>query len=62
MATIGEFGTAAKKKEEGFIGIGVVTGTEESVLEQFFSDNVVLVKGCVLSGTDQHDFFVMVKL
>ena len=62
MATISEFGTAEIKKQEGFTGIGVVTGTEEEVLNQFFSDNVSLVKGCNLAGSDRFDFFVMVKL
>ena len=50
MATISEFGTAEIKKQEGFIGIGVVTGTEEEVLDQFFSDKVSLVKGCNIAA------------
>lgn len=62
MATISEFGTAAIKKQEGFVGVGTVTGTEEEVLDQFFSDKVSLVKGSNIAGSDRFDFLVMVKL
>ena len=60
MATICDFGTAPEQKAEGFKGIGTVRGTETEVLEQFFSDDVRLVK----SGEVWHEvfeFYVMVK-
>jgi len=60
MSKICDFGTAPEQKAEGFKGIGTVRGTETEVLEQFFSDDVRLVK----SGEVWHEvfeFYVMVK-
>lgn len=63
MATICDFGTAPEQKAEGFKGIGVVTGTDEEVLNQFFADSVRLVRGACLNGSNpkRFEFFVMCK-
>jgi len=60
MATICDFGTAPEQKAGGFKGIGTVRGTDKQVLEQFFSDDVRLVRGGEFSNGD-HEFFVMVR-
>jgi hypothetical protein len=59
MAILCEFGTAPEQKKEGFKGIGTVRGTDEQVLEQFFSDDVRLVRGGKFPNGD-YEFFVMV--
>ncbi|MHB8977506.1 MAG: hypothetical protein ACYDAI_12615 [Trichloromonadaceae bacterium] len=60
MAIICEFGTAPAQKEEGFRGIGTASGDDETVLKQFFGDDVRLVRGGQYeSGV--FEFFVMVK-
>jgi len=62
MAKISGFGTAPERKAEGYFGIGTVTGTDQEVLSQFFSDSVCLVRGCESANeADRFDFFVMVK-
>lgn len=62
MAQICGFGTAPEQKKEGFRGIGTVSGTDEDVLTQFFSDEVRLVRGGELaSSPGRFEFFVMVK-
>ncbi len=59
MATISEFGTAQALKQEGFRGIGIVIGTDEEVLGQFFGENVRLVRGTQEPG-GLYEYFVMV--
>ena len=62
MSQMCEFGTAPDQKKEGFKGIGVVKGTEQEVLDQFFSDDVRLVKGGNIgTSNDIFEFFVMVR-
>jgi len=61
MAKIRDFGTVNEQKENGYKGIGVVEGTESEVLNQFFSDSVILVKGARVHNTDKFEFYVMVK-
>lgn len=62
MAILGEFGTAAQKQAEGYIALGTIQGSEDTVLKQFYSDAVCLVCGAMLSGTeDEHEYLVMVK-
>lgn len=60
MASIVEFGTAGTLQEFGYQGIGVVTGTDSEVLDQFFSDRVCLVRGAQYCNEDCYEFFVMV--
>ena len=60
MSKICDFGTAPEQKAEGFKGIGTVRGTESDVLDQFFSDDVRLVKGGEV-GHEVFEFYVMVK-
>lgn len=60
MAEICEFGTANEQKKDGFVGIGTVIGTAESVLGQFFSGDVKLVRGRCIDD-DTFEFFVMVR-
>lgn len=62
MATICEFGTAPEQKAKGFKGIGIIHGTVNEVLNQFYSDDVRLVKGGNINGSDGiYEFFVMVR-
>ena len=41
MAKICEFGTAPQQAADGYVGIGIITGTEQAVLEYFDSQDVI---------------------
>ncbi len=61
MAEICEFGTAPEQVNDGYKGIGVIYDTDEGALEKFFSDDVRLVKGAAISGSNKFEYFVMTK-
>lgn len=61
MARNCEFSTAQDLKEQGYEGIGMICDTENGVLTSLFSDDVRLVKGTLINGSDKFEFFVMIK-
>ena len=57
------FGTAPKQKQEGYRSLGIVVqGTDQGVSHTFEkTGDVRLVRSVSIHGTDEHEFFVMIK-
>lgn len=64
MAIIGDFGSAPDYQKQGYRGQGyVVHGTEAEVLKIFRANDVVLVKGAAVVGTEaEHEFYPMLRV
>ncbi|WP_199438373.1 hypothetical protein [Vibrio owensii] len=58
-----ESGTAPKQTQKGYRSLGIVIqGSDESVRHTFErTGDVRLVRGASIHGTDEHEFYVMVK-
>ena len=62
MATICEFGTAPEQVKDGYRMIGTTTGTQAQVLAKYEGQDVRLVTGALIFGTDdKYEFAVMVR-
>ncbi|MGR5448518.1 hypothetical protein ACP3V3_01795 [Vibrio sp. PNB22_3_1] len=61
--TICESGTAPKQAQKGYRSLGIVIqGSDKSVSHTFArTGDVRLVRGASIHGTDEHEFYVMVK-
>ncbi|MBD0788204.1 hypothetical protein HUO09_17755 [Vibrio sp. Y2-5] len=58
-----EFGTAPEQAKQGYRSLGItVQGTDESVTHTFSNTgDVRLIRGPSIHGTEDHEFYVMVK-
>lgn len=62
-AEICEFGTAPQHKKDGYRSLGIVIqGTDKSVCHTFErAGDIRLVRSASIHGTNEHEFFVLIK-